>query len=83
MTKTPHRVWIEIERPKDDAEGAARAKLLSAMLKRLGVDRGSYPLVWWNERKRCYCFTQSSVGSFVEASDDGQWFNLEFFGRED
>lgn len=78
-----HRVWIELDPPRTNEEGEARAKLLSSMLKRLGADYGRHPAVWWNEHKRCYCFTSSSIGGFWEATDNGHWYNLEYFGRED
>ncbi|AXQ68954.1 hypothetical protein HOU00_gp171 [Caulobacter phage CcrPW] len=76
-----NRVWIEIEKTKDSAEGKARAAQLSAMLKRLGVDYGRYPPVFWSERDRCYCFTTSGSGMYVTATDNGHWFNLDMLAE--
>lgn len=76
-----NRVWIEIEKAKDSTEGKARAALLSAMLKRLGVDYGRYPPVFWSERERSYCFTIDGGGSYVYAEDRGHWFNLDMLAE--
>jgi len=79
---TKHRVWIELDKPKTNEDGEQRAKLLSAMLKRLGCDYGPHEPVWWDERKRRYCFTSSRMGTFYEGVDSGQWYNLEFLAGE-
>lgn len=76
---TAHRVWIELEQPKNQEDGEKRAALLSAMLKKLGVDRGIYPIVFWAHGS--YCFTTADSGTFVEASDKGHWFNLDFLAK--
>ena len=76
-----NRVWIELERPEDDAEGTLRAALASRMLKRLGSD---YPEpVFWNERAQRYCVTIDGGGVYQECTDNGHWFSLDYFGRED
>lgn len=79
--KKPHRVWIEIEKPKTPEEAIERSKLLSAMLKRLGMDAGDHALVWWNQTRGAYCFTTDAAGSYVEAGDSGHWFNLEYLAN--
>jgi len=75
------RVWIELEQPPGSRHdiGHARAKLACNMLRRLG-DKHPEP-VFWHEKKHRYCFTIDLAGSFVEAGDNGHWYNLEYFGR--
>ena len=74
------RVWIELPRPLGKEDGEKKAELLCKMLKRLGVERDQP--VWWNHTKLSYCFEIDSSGAFVEAADNGHWFNLEYFGRD-
>ena len=78
-----NRVWIELEHPgADEALGDARAALANKMLARLSeADDGDRNRFWYYGDKSCYCFGDS--GGFKELSDNGFWFNLEFFGRED
>lgn len=68
------RIWIELQRPRDDEEGNRRAKLLCAMLKKLGVPY-QQP-VFWHPKAERYCFTIDMAGGFVEAGDNGHWFDL-------
>lgn len=81
---TPNRVWLELDPPADNATGHLRAEALTRMLRRLGSDFGpNRNACWWNERKQRYCFTLDASGTFVEASDHGHWYNLDYFGRAD
>lgn len=74
---TKNRVWIELEHASDPEVGHSRAAAATRMLNKLGVSRGDYPVVWFDESKGLYAFTQSSDGSFTWASDHGHWFNLD------
>jgi hypothetical protein len=47
------------------------------MLNKLGVVRGEYSVVWFDESKWRYAFCLDSAGTFVLADDHGQWFNLD------
>jgi hypothetical protein len=74
----PHRVWIELEYPKNgNAEGHARAQLATQMLRRLGDPITGF---WWNENQHRYCVSIDSAGGFMECADNGHWFNLETLG---
>jgi hypothetical protein len=84
-----NRVWIEIELPPHmtDGEqqriGEERAKLMSSFLLRAGVaDTGRYPVVWWNQKKQCYCSTSDRAGSYTHMDDNGMWFDLDYLGRQ-
>lgn len=83
------RVWIEIERPagpkfKDpverNAEAARRAALATNMVARLNAPESmdGYHF-WWSERDGRYCW--GGPMGYTVLSDDGEWFNLEHFGR--
>ena len=76
MKNKPNRVWIELEQPSSDEEGERRAKQASRMLKRLGVPYCQ--AVWWWPKHKAYCFTISTAGCFVEATDNGHWYNLDY-----
>lgn len=76
-----NRVWIEVEFPKSKEEGELRAKLLSNMLRKLGVTFET-PVWWWDD-KGCYCFTIDEAGGFVEGGDSGHWYSLDYFGKEE
>lgn len=77
-----NRVWIELERDGDALVNEARAALVSRMLVRLGCEASPEP-IWWNERARRYCYNKFGHGGFVELSDDGEWFNLDYLGSAD
>jgi hypothetical protein len=74
---TINRVWIELERASGPEVGHARAAAATRMLNKLGVSRGDYPVVWFDEGKGLYAFTQSSDGTFTWSEDHGSWFNLD------
>jgi hypothetical protein len=76
--KEQNRVWIELEKPCTKEQGDARAALVSAMLRRLGLEVGR---VWWSEHEARYCFGDAM--GYIVLSDHGHWFNLDYFGRVD
>jgi hypothetical protein len=84
------RVWIEIERPtwtqfktaaERDAEAERRAALATNMVARLNapepLDGYSF---WWSAKEGRYCW--GGPMGYTSLADDGEWFNLEHFGRE-
>jgi hypothetical protein len=77
----PMRVWIELDPPENKEDGHKRAALLSAMLKKLGVDFGAHQAVWFSEKDYMYCFVRDTGGTFVFATDRGEWYNLEFLAK--
>lgn len=76
-----NRVWIELERSTKPSDNHHRADLASKMLKRLGVDLNK--AVWFNENKNRYCFKTSSLGSYVDAPDNGFWYDLDFLANSE
>ena len=90
MSHRATRVWIELERPTGreftsdrvlyNAEAHRRAELATNMLARLNAPE---PLdgyrFFWSEREGRYCY--GGPMGYESLSDNGQWFNLEHFGR--
>jgi hypothetical protein len=92
MEMTMNRIWIELEMPWsegkprriDHALGKRRAELADRAMRKMGIlpdYKGK--IVFWYEDKLHYCFTLDYGGSFVEASDSGHWYNLDYLGREE
>lgn len=84
---TQNRVWIELEMPFTDDKidhelGHARAKLATNLIQRLGADPAHNQNFWWWPEKLTYCYSRYGHGGYVTLSDCGEWFNLDFFGRE-
>lgn len=86
-----NRVWIELDPPRpegkktgpyDHALGHERAKLATNMLARLcGPEDGPAPVIRWNETKLQYDHISGPMR--VESlTDHGQWFNLDYMGRD-
>lgn len=90
MTEKPNRVWIELDYPsiKDfpdtkDAVAEERAAKLDKLLRKLGyMPDYKGKLVFWFPKKERFCFTQDYGGSYVEAGDNGHWFNLDYLSKE-
>jgi hypothetical protein len=76
---TNNRVWIELDPPTPGhpEQGHDRAAAATRLLAKLGIDYGTYPAVWFDEKKGKYAFTQSSAGTFTWSLDHGHWFNLD------
>ena len=63
----------------------ARASLVSNMLRRMGIlSHYKGEIVWWDksEKRRGYMWTISEAGEYYNASDNGQWYNLDWLGRD-
>ncbi len=74
----PNRIWIELDRLGAHEDNHEQAKLANAMIKRLG---GTTEFRY-NESKEMYEVVLDVAGSYKECSDNGHWFNLDYFGRE-
>ena len=89
-----NRVWIELERPDSKlpaeerkALGEARAAAMNRMLLALADPKDHDPtdvLVDWSEREDMYIFAigKTLAWGYQPNSDNGKWFNLDYFGRE-
>ena len=75
MTNTDN-VWIELVPAQNDEEGERRAAKMSAMIERLGGAPDTIIYV------RPHYEHLTNEG-FIASKDNGFWFNLDFFGRDD
>jgi hypothetical protein len=74
-----NRVWIELEKPVDDAHGEKIAELATRMLNRLSPEDKGYKFMWSEDR---HMYMYGNTMGFMYLTDRGQWFNLDHLGRE-
>jgi len=83
MTNTTNRVWIEIEKSDDDKVNKKRAELFTKMINRLrGDDAEVKAEVFWYKEKHKFAYSSDHLGSCHTLDDNGEWFNLDFCGRD-
>ena len=76
------KVWIELERTPDHAFNERQAGLANKMLARL-ADPKHLPLsagFRWSKHEGRYIY--GGPMGYRVLNDDGEWFNLEYFGRD-
>lgn len=76
------KVWIELERTPDHAFNEHQAELANRMLARL-ADPKDLPLnagFSWSQHENRYRY--GGPMGYRVLTDDGEWFNLEYFGRK-
>lgn len=71
----PDRIWLELERPRDDAHAQLICEKANRMLTRLGV-RDEF---FWQAKRALYCF--GGATGYVELPDRGHWLSLDHLGR--
>lgn len=73
-----NRIWIELENDHSDPKVCKeRAEKASILLKRLGVNFGDGPVIFYNEDKKMYCLITSVARTFTWQQDNGSWFDLD------
>lgn len=77
-----NRFWFELERTGTDEENDLKAAQACRVLERIGIRYGNYPAVWWDSKRSLFAFTTDETGCFVTANDNGHWYNLDYWGRE-
>jgi hypothetical protein len=83
--KKQNRVWIQAELPEnpvDDRyyrEADERAAQMTNLLRRLGMQKTR---IEFNRKYFKYSSVDTESGTFKILEDHGDWFNLEYFGRE-
>ena len=75
----PNRVWIELEKPRDDAHAQEICKQANNMLRRLSDGPFEAKFIWAPEKKR---YLYGSNMGYSVLTDNGEWFNLEYMGRD-
>lgn len=76
---TQNRVWIELEKPRDEDHAAEIVAQANNMLQRLRGPSELAKVFGWNSRAKQ--FTYGDAMGYENLVDRGQWFNLEFLGR--
>lgn len=83
-----NRIWLELDKPKDFEHAKQQCELANKMLARLGISKHNK---FWAQggfftgerHAHCpYAFTTSSAGTYKELSDNGEWFSLDYLGRD-
>jgi hypothetical protein len=75
-----NRVWIELERPMHGAHAEEIVAKANRMLKRLAGDGALGGTFGWDNEARTFTF--GSPMGYEQLIDRGQWFNLDYLGRE-
>lgn len=81
-----NKIWIELEKPKSNSHADDACRLANNMLKRLckpeDIVEGDPPRqFFYSENECCYCY--GGAMGYTTLSDNGEWFNLDYFGREE
>ena len=74
------RVWIELEVPADEVQAKEIGRLATNMLQRLNAPEKTDYSFWWSDREQRWCF--GGDWGYKVLSDHGEWFNLDYFGRD-
>ena len=81
-----NRIWIELDKGSDDLSDEAllsfrseQCRLANIMLKRLGFEDMEF-FVSDKKPNHRYCLIIDSAGQFLELTDRGHWFDLDFIG---
>ena len=81
------KVWIELPEPVEAGfTGEEICDKANKMLRRLGVSYGKF--TYSNERTTGkwiaghYKYVGTGMGSATTLKDNGKWFNLDYFGRD-
>jgi hypothetical protein len=72
-----NRIWIELERPKDQTHADQIAKLANNVLRKIGDGTREF---FWDSKDHIWCIG-GDMG-YVTLSDNGEWFNLDYLGKE-
>ena len=72
------RVWIELDKPIDDAHAEEICKKANRMLARMGSSGGRG--FFWSPSRQQYGYGDGM--GHIGLPDRGDWFNLDYLGRE-
>lgn len=77
-----NRIWIELDKPKDDAHAQEIVRLANNMLRRLFDVHKDVPLAQAFEYAGGAFHFGSPVSGTTELADRGMWFSLDYLGRD-
>lgn len=76
-----NRIWIELDKPKNDAHGQEQVRLANNMLRRLlDMPKGEPPTVYFEYAGGKYHY--GNITGTIELADNGHWMNLDYLGRD-
>lgn len=76
-----NRVWIELEKPRDAEHAAQICDKANRMLARLREpDSVQHNQFAWSDSRAQYMY--GSPMGYTYCVDRGEWFNLDYVGRE-
>lgn len=73
------RIWIELEKPRDDAHAQEIVAKANRMLARLTEPDDRLSQFYWNEKRKLYEYGNAMGRATL--TDFGDWFSLDYFGR--
>lgn len=79
MSEQKHRVWIELEQPKDEDDAEQIVAKANRMLERLRGASELAKVFGWDARRKQ--FTYGNDMGYENLVDRGQWFSLTYLGR--
>jgi hypothetical protein len=74
-----NKIWIELERPRDEAHAQQIASLANNVLRKLNASNNGEREFFWDARDRIWCLG-GDMG-YMTLSDNGEWFNLDWLGK--
>lgn len=84
MPAPEHRIWIELQEPKDAADAKQICDKVNRMIDRLRKPEDQKIAAdwrfYWSDHERSYCYG-GDMG-YETLPDGGRWFSLDYFGRE-
>ncbi len=74
----PNKVWIELDRPRDDDHANQIAKLINNVLRKIepNIERQFF----WNSEDCIWCIGNDF--GYIALADNGEWFNLDYLGKD-
>lgn len=82
LLTTDNRIWIELDKPRDAQHAEQICKLANRMLQRLCKPEDADSLPTFDYDAKQFKFTYGGPMGHELLSDNGKWFNLDFFGRD-
>lgn len=73
-----NNVWIELEKPRDDAHAKEICEQANRMLQRM-LGTAPWGRFGWDGERKQYKF--GGLMGYRGLTDRGEWFNLDYLGR--
>jgi len=74
----PNKVWIELDRPRDEAHAEQIAELINKVMRK--IEPTNTREFFWDAKERVWCIGDAM--GYVTLNDNGEWFNLDYLGKD-